>query len=173
MTDAARSDASGAQPEPPAQAADSKPVKLGARIGLVAYGITHLLIAWLALQVAFGGGGQRTDQSGAFQTIAAEPFGRVLLWVLVVGFVAVALWRLEQAIFGAGRVQDTKKQVKKRVESGARAAVFAALASSADGSRPVAADRRRRPEGGGGRAGLAGRPVPRRRGGAGHRGHRR
>ena len=81
------------------EAADSKPVKVGARIGLAAYGVTHLLIAWLALQVAFGGGGQRTDQSGAFQTIAAEPFGRVLLWVLVVGFAAVALWRLEQAIF--------------------------------------------------------------------------
>jgi hypothetical protein len=110
------------------QAADSKPVKLAARIGLGAYGVTHLLIAWLALQVAFGGGGQRTDQSGAFQAIAAEPFGRVLLWVLVIGFVAVALWRLEHAILGASRVQDTKKQVKQRVESGARAVVFAALA---------------------------------------------
>jgi Domain of Unknown Function (DUF1206) len=110
------------------QVAESEPVKLGARIGLVAYGITHLLIAWLALQVAFGGGGERTDQSGAFQAIAAQPFGRVLLWVLVVGFVAVALWRLEQTIFASARVQDAKEQVKKRVESGFRAAVFAALA---------------------------------------------
>jgi hypothetical protein len=110
------------------QVANSEPVKLGARIGLVAYGITHLLIAWLALQVAFGGGGERTDQNGAFQAIAAEPFGRVLLWVLVVGFVAVALWRLEQTIFASAGVQDTTEQVKKRVESAARAAVFAALA---------------------------------------------
>jgi hypothetical protein len=110
------------------QVADSEPVKLGARIGLVAYGVTHLLVAWLALQLAFGGGNERTDQNGAFQTIAAEPFGRVLLWILVVGFVAVGLWRLEQAIFASAGVQDTKQQIKKRVESGARAAVFLALA---------------------------------------------
>jgi hypothetical protein len=110
------------------QVANSEPVKLGARIGLVAYGITHLLIAWLALQVAFGGGGEQTDQNGAFQAIAAKPFGQVLLWVLVVGFVAVALWRLEQTIFPSAVVQDTKQQVKKRVENGARALVFAALA---------------------------------------------
>jgi Domain of Unknown Function (DUF1206) len=111
------------------QVAESEPVKVGARIGLLAYGITHLLVAWLALHVAFGsGGGERTDQSGAFQTIAAQPFGRVLLWVLAVGFAAVALWRLEQTIFAAGGVQDTKEQVKKRVQNGFRAAVFAALA---------------------------------------------
>src|SRR3954466_1034493 len=100
------------------QAAGSEPVRIGARIGLVAYGITHLLIAWLALQVAFGTGSGRTDQTGAFQTIAGEPFGRVLLWVLVVGFVAVALWRLGQAVFGFSYVEDTKDQVKRRVESG-------------------------------------------------------
>ena len=110
------------------QVAKSEPVKAGARIGLVAYGITYLLVGWLALQVAFGGGDEQTDQSGAFQAIAAEPFGRVLLWVLVVGFVAVALWRLEQTIFASAGVQDTKEQVKKRVESGARAAIFIALA---------------------------------------------
>ena len=73
--------------------ATSKPVKIGARIGLVAYGITHLLIAWLALQLAFGGGGGQANQSGAFQELAQQPFGRALLWVLALGFVAVALCR--------------------------------------------------------------------------------
>jgi hypothetical protein len=110
------------------QVAKSQPVKAGARIGLVAYGITYLLIAWLALQVAFGSAGERTDQNGAFQTIAGEPFGQVLLWILVVGFVAVALWRLEQAIFATAGVQDQKEQIKKRVEAGARAVIFAGLA---------------------------------------------
>ena len=109
------------------QVAKSRPVKAGARIGLVAYGITYLLIAWLAVQVAFGSS-EQTDQTGAFQTIASEPFGQVLLWVLVVGFVAVALWRLEQAIFATGGVQDSSEQVKKRVENGARAVIFAGLA---------------------------------------------
>jgi hypothetical protein len=110
------------------QIAGSEPVRIGARVGLVAYGITHLLIAWLALQVAFGDSDGRTDQAGAFQKIAGEPFGRVLLWVLAVGFVAVGLWRLGQAVFGFSYVDDTKEQVKRRVESGVRAVVFAALA---------------------------------------------
>jgi hypothetical protein len=110
------------------EVAKSRPVKFGARVGLVAYGITYLLIAWLALQVAFGDSGERTDQSGAFQTIGSEPFGQALLWVLVVGFVAVALWRLEQAVFATAGVQDQSEQIKKRVETGARAVVFAALA---------------------------------------------
>jgi hypothetical protein len=110
------------------QVTRSEPVKVGARLGLVAYGITHVLVAWLALHVAFGTGNERTDQNGAFQTIAAQPFGRVLLWVLVAGFAAVAFWRLTQAVFATAGVQDTKEQVKKRVESGFRAAVFAALA---------------------------------------------
>jgi hypothetical protein len=52
----------------------------------------------------------------------------VLLWVLVVGFVAVALWRLEQAIFVSAVTQDAKEQVKKRVERGFQVALFVALA---------------------------------------------
>src|SRR5690348_14265028 len=91
------------------QVANSDAVKVGARVGLAAYGVTHLLIAWLALKVAFGGGGQRTDQNGAFQTLAGQPFGRVLLWVLVIGFVAVGLWRLSQAVFATAGVQDQKE----------------------------------------------------------------
>lgn len=110
------------------QVAKSRPVKAGARIGLVAYGLTYLLIAWLALQVAFGSRGEQTDQNGAFQAIASTPFGQVLLWVLVVGFVAVALWRLEQTVFAAAGVQDRSEQVKKRLENGARTVIFAALA---------------------------------------------
>ena len=109
--------------------AQSKPVKVGARVGLFSYGITHLLIGWLALQVAFGGGSsQQADQGGAFQELAQQPFGRVLLWVLVVGFVATALWRLTQAIWGFGYVSDTTKKIRKKVSSGVKVVVFAGLA---------------------------------------------
>jgi len=110
-------------------AADSKPVKVGARVGLFAYGITHLLIGWLALQVAFGGGGgQKTDQNGAFQELAQQPFGRVLLWVLVVGFVATAIWRLTQAIWGFGYESDSTTKIRKKVSSGVKVVIFAGLA---------------------------------------------
>ncbi|HEY4418464.1 MAG TPA: DUF1206 domain-containing protein, partial [Pseudonocardia sp.] len=62
MTSAAESTGRSAR-----QAANSPAVKIGARLGIGAYGVTHILIAVLALQVAFGNSGERADQTGAFQ----------------------------------------------------------------------------------------------------------
>lgn len=108
--------------------AQSRPVKIGARVGIVAYGITHILIGVLALQVAFGNSGQQADQGGAFQTLVQQPFGQVMLWVLVIGFVAVALWRVEQAIWGYSYVTDRAKNIRRRATSGGKAVIFAVLA---------------------------------------------
>jgi hypothetical protein len=108
--------------------ANSRAVEVGARVGLAAYGVTHLLIAWIALQVAFGGGGEQANQKGAFQEIGDNTFGKIMLWIIVLGFVAVALWRLEQAIWGYRYVSDTKKQLRKRATSAFKVVVFAALA---------------------------------------------
>jgi hypothetical protein len=108
--------------------AQSEPVKIGARVGIFAYGITHLLIARLALQVAIGQGNERADQRGAFQALAEQPFGQVLLWILVVGFVAVALWRLEQAIWGFSYETDRTTNLRKRAVSGGKVVIFVALA---------------------------------------------
>lgn len=110
------------------QAANSRPVKAGARVGIAAYGLTHLLVAWLALQVAFTGSRERADQTGAFQTIAQQPFGRVLLWTLVVGFAAVALWRLEEAIWGFAYERERRTQLRMRATSAGKAVIFAVLA---------------------------------------------
>ncbi|MFR9800721.1 DUF1206 domain-containing protein [Pseudonocardia sp. RS010] len=110
-----------------AKAARSEPVRKGARVGIAANGVLHLLIAWLALQVALGDGGE-ADQSGAVSTLAQQPLGRVLLWVLFVGFVAVVLWRSSNALFGFGYVEEGKKKLVKRLVSAGQAVVYAALA---------------------------------------------
>ena len=107
----------------------SRPVKVGARLGILAYGVTHVLIGVLALQVALGGGGGGTaDQNGAFRALAQQPFGRLLLWVLAVGFVATALWRLEQAVWGYTYEPDRTRMVGRKASSAAEAAVFLVLA---------------------------------------------
>ena len=36
------------------QVGDSKALEVLARVGLVAYGVVHLLLGWLALQIAWG-----------------------------------------------------------------------------------------------------------------------
>jgi uncharacterized protein DUF1206 len=108
--------------------AGSQAVEIGARVGLLCYGVTHLLIAWLALQIAFGGGGEQASQNGAFQELGSNTFGQVLLWMITVAFIAVALWRLGQAIWGFRYVSDSKKRLRKRASSGFKVVVFAVLA---------------------------------------------
>src|SRR5437764_10704143 len=111
------------------RAARSTPVALGARLGIAAYGLTHLLVAWFALNIAFGSdGGERADQTGAFQTIAQQPLGRVLLWVLVGGFAAVTLWWLHQAIWGFAYEDDRTTKVRMRATSAGKVVISASLA---------------------------------------------
>jgi len=113
------------------QAGDSTSLEWLARGGLIAYGVVHLLVGWLALQIAWGtSGGTSADTSGALQTLADQPFGTVLLWVAAVGLVALALWQVSEAIWGHPD-RDRAKRVRKQVTSGARAAVYAAFAVSA------------------------------------------
>ena len=103
-----------------------------ARVGLLAYGVVHLLIAWLALQLAWGGGGGSADQSGAMATLADSPVGKPLLWVVAVGMIALAVWQLAEVLrwrSGLSASGDRrKKAVEKTVKSVAKAVVYAALA---------------------------------------------
>jgi hypothetical protein len=86
----------------PASAADraahSDALEQLARIGLVALGVVHVLIGWLALQLAWFGGGESADQSGALGTLAQTPVGGPLLWVLGIGLFALALWQAAEVL---------------------------------------------------------------------------
>lgn len=77
-----------------------------ARAGLVSRGVVYAVIGVLALEVALGQGGKDTNQQGALRTIAAGPFGKVLLVVLAVGLFGYAAWRLLRAAVGHGAEQS-------------------------------------------------------------------
>jgi hypothetical protein len=113
------------------QAGDSTSLEWLARGGLIAYGVVHLLVGWLALQIAWGtSGGTSADTSGTLGTLAQQPFGTVLLWVVAVGLLALALWQTSEAVWGHPD-RDRGKRVRKQITSGAKAVVYAALAVSA------------------------------------------
>src|SRR6188472_455510 len=65
-----------------------------ARAGYVVSGLLHLAIGYLAIRIALGSGGGSADQSGALAAVAAKPGGIVALWVAVLAFLVMALWRL-------------------------------------------------------------------------------
>ena len=48
----------------------------GVRAGLVAYGVVHLLVGWLALQLALGDRSGTVSSKGALHQLAGEPLGR-------------------------------------------------------------------------------------------------
>ena len=71
-----------------------------ARAGYVGSGIVHLLIGYLAIRVAFGRSEQEASQSGAMAELGEQPGGKIALWVAVVVFVMMGLWRFAEAAFG-------------------------------------------------------------------------
>lgn len=95
-----------------------------ARLGLAARGVIYVLVGLLAVQVALGHGQRETDQNGALLTVARQPFGKVLLWVLAVGFAGYAAWRFTEVLLGeTGGAGGAKGRVKSLV----RALVYASL----------------------------------------------
>lgn len=113
------------------KAANSKTLEVLARVGLVAYGLVHLLVGWLALQIAWGGSKQNADQSGALKAIAQKPFGSVLLWLVAVGLAALAVWQASEAIWGHTEGEDQKKRLARKGKAAARAVIYLALGISA------------------------------------------
>lgn len=112
------------------QARHSDAMRAAARVGLASFGLVHLLIAWLALQVAWSGGG-KADSQGALQAVAKEPFGEALLWVVAAGLVALTIWQVMTAMWGHRTESDDKKRAVKRLAALGRAVVYAAIGFSA------------------------------------------
>jgi hypothetical protein len=104
--------------------ADSPWLKMLGKVGVAAIGIVWILLAWISLQVAFGGSsGKSTDNSGALQELAQQPFGRVLLAVMALGLLAYAVWQAVEAVIGYQRESEDTKRLGKRIGAGAKAVI--------------------------------------------------
>jgi hypothetical protein len=101
------------------------------RVGLIATGVLYSLLALLALRVAIEGrvSGPEPDTSGALRLVAEQPLGEVLLVLLLLGFVAHAVWRLAEALQDRDREGDAPNGLAKRLGYAALAVWYAALAA--------------------------------------------
>jgi hypothetical protein len=121
------------------RATNTTAFEYAARAGYATSGVLHLLLGYIVVRLAFGGGGgasQNADQSGALATLASSGGGAVSLWLAAIGLFGLAAWRLAETVVGSHPNEPTdddkgaKKQFK-RVKSLALAIIYCGLAISA------------------------------------------
>jgi hypothetical protein len=98
-----------------------------ARAGLAAQGGSYVLVAVLALLVAFGQTTKPEDRAGALQRVAGETWGVPLLVTLALGFAGYALWRLANALLDRDGDGDDVKGLGKRAADLGKAAIYVGL----------------------------------------------
>jgi hypothetical protein len=105
-----------------------------ARVGLVAYGAMHLLIAFLAARMALGARGADADQTGALLTVGSGPGGRTLLWVIGLGLLCLGLWQAAEVLLWWRGLLDPARRRRAAVvciKCGAKGGVYAFFGATA------------------------------------------
>jgi hypothetical protein len=98
-----------------------------ARFGYVVRGVLYAIIGLLALAVAFGHGGATTDKSGAIAAIGAQPFGKLLLVLIVAGLVGYSVWGFIRAFLDPLNRGTDPKGIALRVGYFVSGLTYAAL----------------------------------------------
>ena len=113
------------------QAEDSDWLDHAVQAGLVAYGVVHLIIGWLAIQLALGDHSSQASTKGAMHELASKgSFGTVLVWAVAFGMLLLVLWRVIEAVFGH-REEEGTDRTKARAVSALKAVLYAAIGWSA------------------------------------------
>jgi len=101
-------------------------LKLLARIGFGAKGVVYLILGVLAVQGTAGGG-----TKGALSEIVRQPFGKIMLSVVMVGLAAYGLWRVLQSTLDPENEGREPKALGKRIGWFCSGLAYFALAFSA------------------------------------------
>ncbi len=98
-------------------------------VGLVSYGLVHLMLAWIAGKIALGDGGDASSQ-GAMRGLAKQPLGAALLTIMAVGLFGLVVWQVLEAVVGHDEA-DRRRRLFRRWSSIGRAIVYLALGAIA------------------------------------------
>jgi hypothetical protein len=110
----------------------STTLSVAVRTGLLGYAVVHLLLAFVALRLAFSGRGGQSTGSGALAQLAGDGLGRTALGGLAVGFAALIVWQLLAAAIGY-RDRDGWSRHLMRFGAASRVVVYGYLAWSSAG----------------------------------------
>jgi hypothetical protein len=109
----------------------SRPYHALIGVGLISYGVIHLVVAWIALQLVFGKRAEASPE-GALSQLGKQPLGGVLLWVMAIGLFTLTLWQAVEATIGRDQ-PDRDSRLRRRLMSAGRAIVYLALGALAVG----------------------------------------
>ncbi len=109
------------------------PVETLARFGYGARGIVYGLVGGLALLAAVGSGGQTGGSRSALQTLLAQPFGKIWLFLIALGLFGFCAWRVLEALTDADHRGSDMKGWGVRAAHLVSGAIYAGLAISAIG----------------------------------------
>ena len=93
--------------------------------------MVHLVLGWLAVQLALGDREGSASTSGAVEKLSQQPFGGVLVWAVAVGMFLLVVWQAIEAVVGHEDEDDDKTKIRKKVTSGAKAVLYAVIGVSA------------------------------------------
>lgn len=114
------------------KASQAKPwIRRFGRFGHMAKGVVYAMVGLFALMAAAGTGGGTTDTSGALMTIANEPFGQVLLWLIGIGLIGYVVWELIKSINDVEHEGTDTKGIAKRIGYMISAVIYGSLALTA------------------------------------------
>lgn len=102
-----------------------------ARFGYAAKGVVYAIVGVLAVQAAVSSRGKTTDTTGALGTVAAQPFGKFLLFFLTIGLIGYVLWSFVQAIKDPEHKGDDPKGIARRLGYAGTGLAYGSLAISA------------------------------------------
>ena len=105
---------------------DSRSYRWMVRGGLVAFGVVHLLVAYLAVRLALGSTSEDASQTGALRELAKAPLGPFLLWGTSAGLFVIALWQLLSAFVGHRHLSG-KLRTRRRAVSVGRTLLYGTL----------------------------------------------
>jgi hypothetical protein len=100
----------------------SRTLTLLTRLGFAARGLLYIVIAVLVLRT-----GRTEDPAGAL-SVVAQGGGRILLGLIIAGFLAYGLWRLSDAAFNIERHPAGSKGMRERIGAAASGVVHLLLA---------------------------------------------
>lgn len=109
------------------KADNSETLDWAVRLGLVSYGVVHILLAWLIGSLALGESEGSASKNGALAQVKEQPWGTPLLLVMAFGFVALTVWQLIDAVAGH-RGSEGGKRAFKQATSVVKAGIYAFFA---------------------------------------------